>query len=74
MGQRVEIDGKLYNVDSVDETVAHLSVVSSSSESNHDPEHRTEPVSAVLTRIADQGLSLIHISFELAVATGFPAS
>ena len=58
MGQRVEIDGKLYNVDSVDETVAHLSVVSSSSESNHDPEHRTEPVSAVLTRIADQGREL----------------
>ena len=55
MGQRVEIDGRLYNVDSADETVAHLSVVSSSSESNHDPEHRTEPVSAVLTRIADQG-------------------
>ena len=55
MGQRVEIDGRLYNVDSADETVAHLSVVSSSSESNHDPEHRTEPVSAVLTRIANQG-------------------
>ena len=58
MGQRVEIDGKLYNVDSADETIAHLSVVSSSSESNHDPEHRTEPVSAVLTRIADQGREL----------------
>ena len=58
MGQRVEIYGKLYNVDSADETVAHLSVVSSSSESNHDPEHRTEPVSAVLTRIADQGREL----------------
>ena len=58
MGQRVEIDGKLYNVDSADETVAHLSVVSSSSESNHEPEHRTEPVSAVLTRIADQGREL----------------
>ena len=58
MGQRVEIDGRLYNVDSADETVAHLSVVSSSSESNHDPEHRTEPVSAVLTRIADQGREL----------------
>ena len=54
----MEIDGKLYNVDSADETVAHLSVVSSSSESNHDPEHRTEPVSAVLTRIADQGREL----------------
>ena len=58
MGQRVEIDGKLYTIDSADETVAHLSVVSSSSESNHDPEHRTEPVSAVLTRIADQGREL----------------
>ena len=58
MGQRVEIDGKLYNVDSADETVAHLSVVSSSSESNHDPEHRTEPLSAVLTRITDQGREL----------------
>ena len=58
MGQRVEIDGKLYNVDSADETVAHFSVVSSSSESNHDPEHRTEPVSAVLTQIADQGREL----------------
>ncbi|WP_081453862.1 hypothetical protein [Roseburia inulinivorans] len=58
MGQRVEIDGKFYNVDSADETVAHLSVVSSSSESNHEPEHRTEPVSAVLTRIADQGREL----------------
>ncbi len=58
VGQRVEIDGKLYTIDSADETVAHLSVVSSSSESNHDPEHRTEPVSAVLTRIADQGREL----------------
>ena len=58
MGQRVEIDGKLYTIDSADETVAHLSVVSSSSESNHEPEHRTEPVSAVLTRIADQGREL----------------
>ena len=58
MGQRVEIDGKLYNVDSADETVAHLSVVSSSSENNHEPEHRTEPLSAVLTRIADQGREL----------------
>ena len=54
VGQRVEIDGTLYNVDSADETVAHLSVVSSSSESNHELEHRTEPVSAVLTRITDQ--------------------
>ena len=58
VGQRVEIDGTLYTIDSADETVAHLSVVSSSSESNHDPEHRTEPVSAVLTRIADQGREL----------------
>ena len=58
VGQRVEIDGKLYTIDSADETVAHLSVVSSSSENNHDPEHRTEPVSAVLTRIADQGREL----------------
>ena len=58
VGQRVEIYGKLYTIDSADETVAHLSVVSSSSESNHDPEHRTEPVSAVLTRIADQGREL----------------
>ena len=58
VGQRVEIDGTLFTVDSADETVAHLSVVSSSSESNHNPEHRTEPVSAVLTRIADQGREL----------------
>ena len=58
VGQRVEIDGTLYNVDSADETVAHLSAVPSSSESNHEPEHRTEPVSAVLTRITDQGREL----------------
>ena len=58
MGQRVEIDGKLYTIDSADETVAHLSVVSSSSENNHEPEHRTEPLSAVLTRITDQGREL----------------
>ena len=58
VGQRVEIDGTLYNVDSADETIAHLSVVPSSSESNHEPEHRTEPVSTVLTRIADQGHEL----------------
>ena len=58
VGQRVEIDGTLYTIDSADETVAHLSVVSSSSESNHDPEHRTEPLSAVLTRITDQGREL----------------
>ena len=58
VGQRVEIDGTLYTIDSADETVAHLSNVPSSSESNHDPEHRTEPLSAVLTRIADQGREL----------------
>ena len=58
VGQRVEIDGTLYTIDSADETVAHLSVVLSSSESNHEPDHRTEPVSAVLTRIADQGREL----------------
>ena len=58
VGQRVEIDGTLYTIDSADETVAHLSNVSSSSESNHDPEHRTEPLSAVLTRITDQGREL----------------
>ena len=58
VGQRVEIDGTLYTIDSTDETVAHLSNVPPSSESNHDPEHRTEPVSAVLTRIADQGREL----------------
>ena len=58
VGQRVEIDGTLYTVDAADETVAHLSAVPSSSESNHEPEHRTEPVSAVLTRIADQGREL----------------
>ncbi len=58
MGQRVEIDGTLYTIDSTDETVAHLSNVPSSSESNHEPEHRTEPLSAVLTRIADQGREL----------------
>ena len=56
--QRVEIDGTLYNVDSADETVAHLSAVPFSSESNHEPERKTEPVSAVLTRIADQGREL----------------
>ena len=58
VGQRVEIDGTLYTIDSADETVAHLSNVPSSSESNHDPEHRTEPLSAVLTRITDQGREL----------------
>ena len=58
VGQRVEINGTLYNVDSADETVAHLSNVPSSSESNHESEHRTEPISAVLTRIADQGREL----------------
>ncbi len=58
MGQRVEIDGTLYTIDSADETVAHLSNVPSSSENNHEPEHRTEPLSAVLTRITDQGREL----------------
>ena len=58
VGQRVEIDGTLYNVDSADETVAHLSAVPFSSESNHEPKRKTEPVSAVLTRIADQGREL----------------
>ena len=58
VGQRVEIDGTLYHVDSADETVAHLSAVPFSSDGNHEPEHRTEPVSAVLTRIADQGREL----------------
>ena len=58
VGQRVEIDGKLYTIDSADETVAHLSNVPSSSENNHEPEHRTEPLSAVLTRITDQGREL----------------
>ena len=58
VGQRVEIDGTLYTIDSTDETVAHLSNVPSSSESNHEPEHRTEPLSAVLTRITDQGREL----------------
>ena len=58
VGQRVEIDGTLYTIDSADETVAHLSNVPSSSENNHEPEHRTEPLSAVLTRIADQGREL----------------
>ena len=73
MGQRVEIDGKLYNVDSADETVAHLSVVSSSSESNHDPEHKTEPVSAVLTRITDQGRELApNVSAYQALRTEHP--
>ena len=58
VGQRVEIDGTLYTIDSADETVAHLSNVPSSSENNHEPEHRTEPLSAVLTRITDQGRKL----------------
>ena len=46
---------ELYHVDSAEETAAHLSVASSSSESNHEPERRTEPLSAVLPRIAAQG-------------------
>ena len=58
VGQRVEIDGTLYTIDSADETVAHLSNIPSSSENNHEPEHRTEPLSAVLTRITDQGREL----------------
>ena len=49
---------ELYHVDSAEETAAHLSVASSSSESNHEPGHRTEPFSAVLPRIADQGREL----------------
>ena len=58
VGQRVEIDGTLYTIDSADETVAHLSNVPSSSEGSHKLEHRTEPLSAVLTRITDQGREL----------------
>ena len=73
VGQRVEIDGTLYNVDSADETIAHLSAVSSSSESNHEPERRTEPVSAVLTRIADQGRELApNVSAYQALRTEHP--
>ena len=49
---------ELYHVDSAEETAAHLSAVSSSSESNHEPEHRTETLSAVLPRIAAQGREL----------------
>ena len=58
VGQRVEIDGTLYNIDSADETVAHLSAIPVSGTDDTEPEHRTEPVSAVLTRIADQGREL----------------
>ena len=73
VGQRVEIDGTLYTVDSVDETVAHLSAVLSSSESNHEPEHRAEPVSTVLTRIADQGRELApNVSAYQALRTEHP--
>ena len=73
VGQRVEIDGTLYHVDSADETVAHLSAVPSSSESNHEPEHRTEPVSTVLTRIADQGRELApNVSAYQALRTEHP--
>ena len=43
---------------SADEIAAHLSAIPSSSESNHEPGHRTEPLSAVLPRIADQGREL----------------
>ena len=73
VGQRVEIDGTLYTVDSADETIAHLSAVPSSSEGNHEPEHRTEPVSAVLTRIADQGRELApNVSAYQALRTEHP--
>ena len=73
VGQRVEIDGTLYTIDSADETVAHLSAVPSSSESNHEPEHRTEPVSAVLTRITDQGRELApNVSAYQALRTEHP--
>ena len=73
VGQRVEIDGMLYTIDSADETVAHLSNVPSSSESNHEPEHRTEPLSAVLTRITDQGCELApNVSAYQALRTEHP--
>ena len=73
VGQRVEIDGTLYTVDSADETVAHLSAVLSSSDGNHEPEHRTESVSTVLTRIADQGRELApNISAYQALRTEHP--
>ena len=73
VGQRVEIDGTLYTIDSADETVAHLSNVPSSSESNHELEHRTEPLSAVLTRITDQGRELApNVSAYQALRTEHP--
>ena len=73
VGQRVEIDGTLYTIDSTDETVAHLSNVPSSSESNHELEHRTEPLSAVLTRITDQGRELApNVSAYQALRTEHP--
>ena len=73
VGQRVEIDGTLYTIDSADETVAHLSNVPSSSENNHEPEHRTEPLSAVLTRITDQGRELApNVSAYQALCTEHP--
>ena len=73
VGQRVEIDGTLYTIDSADETVAHLSNVPSSSENNHEPEHRTEPLSAVLTRITDQGRELApNVSAYQALRTEHP--
>ena len=73
VGQRVEIDGTLYTIDSTDETVAHLSNVPSSSESNHEPEHRTEPLSAVLTRITDQGRELApNVSAYQALCAEYP--
>ena len=73
VGQRVEIDGTLYTIDSADETVAHLSNVPSSSENNHEPEHRTEPLSAVLTRITDQGRELApNVSAYQALCAEYP--
>ena len=73
VGQRVEIDGTLYTVDSADETVAHLSAVPSSSEGSHKLEHRTEPISAVLTRITDQGRELApNVSAYQALRTEHP--
>jgi len=73
VGQRVEIDGTLYTIDSADETVAHLSNVPSSSEGSHKLEHRTEPLSAVLTRITDQGRELApNVSAYQALRTEHP--
>ena len=58
VGQRVEIGGTLYTIDSADESIAHLSTVPVSGTDNAEPERRSEPVSAILTRIADQGREL----------------